>query len=342
LRQQWGAEGTALRTRALTLPPGCAGRAPPSRWREKVGGPRQPARAFRQVLTGAVGRSREPELELGYTAEQPSGQECQGADAGAHAAEREVAEARGYADAAALKLRHHNPALHARSAPADEIARAVFDAAEQARVEALGARAMEGVRSNLARAVEMRMRTDPITRARNRAEVPLGTAVGLVVRERLTGEAPPEAARAGLAWSRLDRGESRRRPRRARPRHRRPGRLRRSRDPAAERPRAGRGRRSMPDPDEGDEGEGGDEAEGRRGRRGRPTRDSGGGGGRGRDPRRAERAPRTMPKARAPTRRWARPTTASATRARKASSRPPNRPLSDLPPQFDYRIFTSL
>ena len=65
---------------------------------------------------------------------------------------KEVAEARGFADAAALRLRHHNERLHAAGAPADEVARAVFDAAEQARVEALGARSMAGVRANLRRA----------------------------------------------------------------------------------------------------------------------------------------------------------------------------------------------
>src|SRR3546814_16649027 len=111
--------------------------------------------------------------------------------------EREVAEARGHADAAALKLRYHNAVLHARHAPADETARAVFNAAEQARVEALGARAMEGVRANLTRAVEMRMRTDPITRARSRAEVPLSTHLSLMVRERLTGMGPPAAGGPG-------------------------------------------------------------------------------------------------------------------------------------------------
>ena len=57
---------------------------------------------------------------------------------------------------------------------------------------------MEGVRANLGRATEMRIRTDPITRARSKAEVPLGTAIGLIVRERLTGEAAPDAARNGL------------------------------------------------------------------------------------------------------------------------------------------------
>ena len=160
-----------------------------------------PLETFRQVLTGASRAiAREPELELGFTAEAPSssGKNVKVPMPGRTLPEREVAEARGYADAAALKLRHHDAALHARNAPADETARAVFGAAEQARVEALGARAMAGVRANLNRATEMRMRTDPITRARSRAEVPLATAIALMVRERLTGEAPPEAAREGL------------------------------------------------------------------------------------------------------------------------------------------------
>src|SRR3982751_4065573 len=93
-----------------------------------------PLEAFRQVLTGAARAiAREPELELAYTAEQPSahGKSVKVPMPGRALPEREVAEARGYADAAALKLRHHNAALHARAAPGDEIARAVFDAAEQ-------------------------------------------------------------------------------------------------------------------------------------------------------------------------------------------------------------------
>jgi cobaltochelatase CobT len=160
-----------------------------------------PLESFRQVLTGASRAiAREPEVELGFTADMPSvsGKNIKVPMPGRSLPEREVAEARGFADAAALKLRHHNAAIHQRNVPADELARAVFDAAEQARVEALGSRAMAGVRANLSRVTEMRMRTDPITRARNRAEVPLATAVGLMVRERLTGEAPPETAREGL------------------------------------------------------------------------------------------------------------------------------------------------
>jgi cobaltochelatase CobT len=160
-----------------------------------------PVEAFRQALAGAARAiSREAELELGFTSDAPAsqGKSVKVPLPGRTLPEREVAEARGYADAAALKLRHHNAQLHARGTPLDETARAVFNAAEQARVEALGARAMAGVRDNLARATESRMRTDPIGRARNRSEVPLSTAVGLMIRERLTGELPPEAVREGL------------------------------------------------------------------------------------------------------------------------------------------------
>ena len=45
----------------------------------------------------------------------------------------------------------------------------------------------------------MRLRSDPITRARTRDEVPLSTALALLVRERLSGEPAPAAATAGLA-----------------------------------------------------------------------------------------------------------------------------------------------
>ncbi len=85
-----------------------------------------------------------------------------------------------------------------RAPVSDSDARAVFDALEQARVEALGAKAMDGVRANLSDLVEARVRLDSITRARTAEEVPLATAVGLLARQRLTGEAPPKAARAGL------------------------------------------------------------------------------------------------------------------------------------------------
>jgi cobaltochelatase CobT len=58
---------------------------------------------------------------------------------------------------------------------------------------------MAGVRDNLAELAEARVRGDAITRARTPEEVPLATALGLLARERLSGDAPPQAAEAGLA-----------------------------------------------------------------------------------------------------------------------------------------------
>jgi cobaltochelatase CobT len=161
-----------------------------------------PLEAFRLVLGGAARAiAREPELELGFSADAPStlGKTIKVPMPGRALPREQVAEARGFADSYALKLRHHNMAAHARAAPQDAVARAVFDAVEQARVEAIGARGMAGVRGNLTSALEMRLRSDPLARARNREEVPLSTALALIARERLTGEAPPAAAERGLA-----------------------------------------------------------------------------------------------------------------------------------------------
>ena len=161
-----------------------------------------PLEPFRHALAGATRAiAHDSEVELGFTSDLPgiAGKSVKAPMPGRVLTAREVAEARSFADAAALRLRHHDEKVHRRGAPADETARAVFDAAEQARVEALGARGMAGVRANLAQLTAMRLRTDPLTRARNRDEVPLASAIGLIVRERLTGEAPPEEAQAGLA-----------------------------------------------------------------------------------------------------------------------------------------------
>ena len=160
-----------------------------------------PLESFRAVLTGAARAiAREPEVELAYTADAPTqaGKNLRVPMPGRALPPEQVAEARGFADSFALRLRHHDVATHSRNAPAPVIARAVFDAVETVRIEALGSRGMAGMRDNLSRALDMRMRSDPITRAKARDEVPLSTAVALLLRERLTGEAPPAATETGL------------------------------------------------------------------------------------------------------------------------------------------------
>ncbi len=161
-----------------------------------------PIDRFKAVLGGtARALSDEAEVELAYTADAPaqSGKHMRVPMPARTLPADQVAEARGFADAFALRLRHHDDALHLRGAPAEATARAVYDAVESARVEALGSRGYAGIAENLARALDVRLRSDPITRARNRSEVPLPSALGLMVREALTGRLPPVEAEPGLA-----------------------------------------------------------------------------------------------------------------------------------------------
>lgn len=157
---------------------------------------------FRAVLAGATRAiAEDADADVVFASDasgQSPGKIARVVSPGPSLEPRLVAEARGAADALALRLKHHDPKVHASRAPLSDDARAVFDSLEQARVEALGARSMDGIRSNLNDLAEARVRMDAITRARTAEEVPLATAVGLLARQRLTGEAPPSAAKPGL------------------------------------------------------------------------------------------------------------------------------------------------
>jgi len=148
--------------------------------------------------TRAIAKDAEADVTFSTDIASSSGKTARVPSPGPTLEPRLVAEARGAADSLALRLRFHDDNLHRRTAPADPEARAVFDALETARVEALGSRSLGGVRTNLNHLAEARVRGDSITRARNIEEVPLPTAIGLLARERLTGEAPPNAAVPGL------------------------------------------------------------------------------------------------------------------------------------------------
>jgi cobaltochelatase CobT len=164
-----------------------------------------PLEAFKAVLTGtARAVAREPEVELAFTADVPTqvGKNFRVPMPGRSLPIEQVAEARGFADSMALKLRHHQEALHERGAPRDPAARACYDAVEMIRYEALGSKGFEGVRDNLDAALNVKMRTDPISRAQAADEVPVQAALALILREKLTGQAPPVVAERGVAFMR--------------------------------------------------------------------------------------------------------------------------------------------
>ena len=107
----------------------------------------------------------------------------------------EVAEVRGFADAYALRLAHHDAAIDARLAPEGSNAKAIFDAVEQARVEAIGTKQMAGMGKNLTAALEKRCKSRGYDKITNKDEAPLAEAVALMAREKLTGAEVPESAR---------------------------------------------------------------------------------------------------------------------------------------------------
>ncbi|MGA0595938.1 cobaltochelatase subunit CobT [Enterovirga sp. CN4-39] len=157
-----------------------------------------PNEPIKRSIAGAMrALARQPDLEVTYASDRPilmSGK-ARLPEPPRKLSADDVAIVRGHADSMALRLACHDAAVHRRHAPQGQAARALFDAVEQARVEAIGSRRMTGVADNITAMIEDRYhrggKYEDIT---DRADAPLEDAVALMVRERLTGLKPPEAA----------------------------------------------------------------------------------------------------------------------------------------------------
>ena len=169
-----------------------------SNYKPKSSPKEAPNEPFKRAVTGCLrALAKKPELEVGYAAERPgiAGGKVRLPEPPRKLNRQEAAIVRGHADAIALKLACHDPAVHRKLVPGGQQARAVFDAVEQARVEAIGARRMSGVATNLAAMLDDRFHRGKFDEITDRADAPIEDAVALMVRERLTGQAPPAAAR---------------------------------------------------------------------------------------------------------------------------------------------------
>ncbi len=156
------------------------------------------AEEFKRVLSTAMKTiADEPELSVSFGNEPPalSGHKAKLPQVTNQLTAQEVAITRGLSDSFALRIANHSDQIHSRYRPEGKNARAVFEAAEQARIEALGANAMPGMAQNLAAALEDRYAKAVVNRSSNRADTPLEEAVALMVRERLTGAEPPANAK---------------------------------------------------------------------------------------------------------------------------------------------------
>ena len=107
---------------------------------------------------------------------------------------QDAAILRGHADSMALRLSCHNDSIHRRLLPGGQTARAVYDAIEQARCESIGARRMDGVAANLSAMLDDKYHRGNFSQVSDVADAPIEEALAMMVRERLTGSAPPPAA----------------------------------------------------------------------------------------------------------------------------------------------------
>lgn len=157
-------------------------------------------RAVGQCMRAISGRS---ELEVRYGMGQPQivGNNVSLPEPSRKPSAREVSVLRGWSDSMALRAACHDSRLHAQLAPVSGEGRDVFEAMERARIEAIGTNMMDGVAKNLKAKLDDAYAHGRFANVRNRDETPLDEAVGLIVRERLTGREAPKLARGLVeAW----------------------------------------------------------------------------------------------------------------------------------------------
>jgi cobaltochelatase CobT len=158
-----------------------------------------PAEPFKRVLGLAVRAiAGDGEMQVSYAPGKPEldGKTVQLPEPSRVPSVKEIAVIRGWADSLALTAACHDAKLHSRLAPRSGPAKAVFEAVERARIEALGANRMPGMAANLAARVEDQYGHGRYAEITDKADAPLEDALALIVREQLTGAAPPKSAKA--------------------------------------------------------------------------------------------------------------------------------------------------
>src|SRR5512140_189129 len=157
-----------------------------------------PNEPFKRAVTGCLRAiAKKPELEVTFAAERPglAPGKARLPEPARKMTRRDAAIVRGHADSIALKLACHDAKVHRKLMPGNPQARGVFEAGEQARVEAIGARRMAGVAKNLTAMLDDHFHRGKFDEITDRADAPLADALAMLVRERLTGLAPPTAAK---------------------------------------------------------------------------------------------------------------------------------------------------
>ncbi|WP_439574009.1 cobaltochelatase subunit CobT [Phreatobacter sp.] len=163
-----------------------------------------PTEPFKRSVASCMRAIARRDLEVTYAADKPglAGDKARLPEPPRRLSPRDAAIVRGHGDAMALRLAVHNAKVHRSIAPEGQQARAVFEAVESARIEAIGSNRMAGVAQNLtARLEDHYHRMGKYEAITDKADAPIEDALALMVRERLTGQkAPVEAAKIVDLW----------------------------------------------------------------------------------------------------------------------------------------------
>ncbi|WP_137129483.1 cobaltochelatase subunit CobT [Rhizobium sp. FY34] len=162
----------------------------------KAGGPVD-TEPLRRAITGCVRSiAGSGEVEVSFANERPgmAGERIRLPEISKRPTAHELAVTRGLGDSMALRLACHDTTVHATMAPQGTDARAVFDAVEQARVESLGSLRMAGVASNISSMNAEKYSKANFSGVERQEDAPLGEAMAMLVREKLTGVKPPASA----------------------------------------------------------------------------------------------------------------------------------------------------
>ncbi|WP_027167511.1 cobaltochelatase subunit CobT [Mesorhizobium sp. WSM3224] len=154
------------------------------------------ADSFKRAVTVCMRAvAGDKDLEVGFAKDRPAlaGNRARLPELPKKASRNDIAITRGLGDSMALKRACHDQRIHNKLAPEGKLARAIYDAVEQARVEAIGSRAMQGVADNIGSMLEDKYTKANLFDVKDKADAPLEEAIALMVREKLTGRAIPKS-----------------------------------------------------------------------------------------------------------------------------------------------------
>ncbi|TGT45788.1 cobaltochelatase subunit CobT [Mesorhizobium sp. M8A.F.Ca.ET.165.01.1.1] len=153
------------------------------------------ADSFKRAVTVCMRAiAGDKEMEVGFAKDRPAlaGSRARLPELPKKASKTDIAITRGLGDSMALKRACHDVRIHSKLAPEGKAARAIYDAVEQARVEAIGSRAMQGVADNIGSMLEDKYAKANLVDVKDKADAPIEEALALMVREKLTGRPVPK------------------------------------------------------------------------------------------------------------------------------------------------------